>query len=414
MTTADVAAPPPGGLARYRVVELADWIAGPHAASILGDFGAEVIRIERPDGVDHARGRDTPNQPQPRSKAFAVTSRNKKSLAVDVHTVPGLQILFDLLDRSDVFVTNLRPDSLERLGVGIDTLEKRFPRLVIICISGFGLTGPLRGRGAFDGVAQAFGGMTYVTGSPDGPPTRAGLMVADFMTGWLAALGGLVALEERHVSGRGQVVDMALYESIASMLQHQLIAWATEGSVAERTGNIVASVSPGGTFPTSDGHWIQMSASSDKLFHSLMEVVGRPDLARDDRFRTMSQRRAGRQELLEAISAWTSTHPLSAIFAALDESGVPCANVNSVADLAIDAHVLERGTILTVKDDEFGPLPAVAPLPRLSRTPGRIRATGPIRGAHTVEILTDVLGLDPDRIAELAKDRVVEVVEHAC
>lgn len=393
-------------LSGIRVVELADWIAAPFASQILGDFGAEVIRVERPAHLDHSR-RMGGSEGEDRSGSFVTMARNKESLCLDLETSDGRDLLTEVLSETDVLVTNLRPRTLAACGFSLDEIEGLFPRLVVLVITGFGLTGPLNDRGAVDRVAQAFGGLTYVTGHADGPPTRSGLPVADFMAGWVGALGVVLALFERLQSGRGQVVDLGLYEPVVSMLPNLLVEFVEEGAVRERTGNEVPSVAPGGIFQTSDGTWLQISASSDKLFKSLMEAVDRPELAADARFATVVQRHAARDELMTLLSDWVSARNSVGVLSILARHGVPCASVNTVADLLDDHHVRERGTIVGIEDPDFGTLPAIAPLPFLTRTPGAIRSSGPRHGEHTRAILENLLGLSTTRLDYLQRRRVI-------
>ena len=394
-------------LSGMRVVELADWIAAPFASQILGDFGAEVIRVERPAHLDHSRRMGGSEGETDRSGSFVTMARNKESLCLDLETSDGRDLLAEVLSKTDVLVTNLRPRTLAASGFSLAELEGQFPRLVVLVITGFGLMGPLNDRGAVDRVAQAFGGLTYVTGHADGPPTRSGLPVADFMAGWVGALGVVLALFERLQSGRGQVVDLGLYEPVVSMLPNLLVEFAEGGAVPERTGNEVPSVAPGGIFQTNDGSWLQISASSDRLFKRLMDAVGRPELAEDARFGTVVQRHAARGELMGLLSSWVSARDSVGVLSILDKHGVPCASVNTVADLLADHHVRERGTIVGIEDPDFGTLPAIAPLPLLTRTPGAIRTSGPRHGEHTRAILEKLLGLSATRLNCLQRKRVI-------
>lgn len=386
-----------------RVLELTDWIAGPFAGAILGDFGAEVVRVEMPDRLDHTRHMGPLAEGDDRSPTFMGMARNKQSVCIDLTAAAGAELFTELLGQADVLVTNLRTSRLADLGWPLPELPDRFPQLVVLAISGFGLTGPWHDRGAVDRVAQAFGGLTYLTGDPDRPPTRAGLAVADYMAGWVGALGAVLGLVERSRSGRGQLVDLALYEPILSMAPQLLSDYVQHGQVAERTGNEIAALAPGGTFRSRDGRWLQISASSDVLFRYLMRAVGREELGTDPRLATAAQRHAARDELMGLLSEWTGQRDSADILMTLGEHGVPCGTVNSIADLVAEPQVAARGNVVELVEDGATGMRALAPLPRLSRTPGTVRAAGPHHGSHTRDVLASWLGLDEERIALLEK-----------
>jgi crotonobetainyl-CoA:carnitine CoA-transferase CaiB-like acyl-CoA transferase len=256
-------------------------------------------------------------------------------------------------------------------------------------------------------VAQAFGGLTHMTGDPDRPPTRAGLPVADYTAGWVGALGVVLALHERNRSGLGQLVDLALYEPILSMLPEIVSDFVNHGRVAQRSGNEVAAIAPGGTFRSRDGRWVQISASSNMLFDRLMKAVGRPDLGSDPRLATATLRHAAREELMPLLSDWTAQRDSADVLAELDEYGVPCGPVNSVEDLLADVQVGARENVIDVQDAELGAVRTISPLPRLTRTPGSIKAAGPRHGVDTHDILATVLGKTEDELRALQECGVI-------
>jgi crotonobetainyl-CoA:carnitine CoA-transferase CaiB-like acyl-CoA transferase len=398
----------PGPLADIRVFELADWIAAPFAASLLADFGAEVVKVELPGVLSNSRTNGTLEPVDPdRSTNFATSARNKRSLTLDVRTPSGRELFLELIRDADVLVESFRPGTMERWDLAWETFEAVNPRLVMLRISGYGQTGPWRDRPGFDRVAQAFGGLSYVTGTADGPPVRAGLGVADYGTGMLGAFGVMVALHERARSGRGQQIDLALYETILAMQGRIAVDYLRDGSVRERSGNAVPGVAPGEVFRTADDRWLHISASGDALWTRLARVLGRPDLLADGRFATKVSRSAHSQEINQIIERWVSARPAEEVQRLLHEAGVACSAIMSIADVLSHPHVLARGNVVAAPDPAFGELGMIEPLPKLSRTPGRIRHTGPRLGQHTEEILSARLGLAPERIGSLRRDGIV-------
>lgn len=395
-------------LADIRVVELADWIAAPFAVSLLADLGADVVKVELPGTLSNSRtnGSLEPADRE-RSTNFATSARNKRSMTLDVRTPRGREIFLDLLRETDVLVESFRPGTMERWGLGWDVLEEANPALVMLRISGFGQTGPWREHPGFDRVAQAFGGLTYVTGHPDGSPVKAGLGVADYATGMLGAFGVMAALHERARSGHGQQVDLALYETVLAIQGRVAVDFLRDGKVRERTGNAVPGIAPGGAFAAADGRWLQISASGDALWVRLAHAIGRADLLDDERFATMESRSRHARELDAIVEEWVSARPAGDVERALHEAGVACSAIMNIADVLTHEHVDARGNVVTAADPVFGDLRMIEPLPKLSRTPGRIRQTGPRLGEHTADVLASRLGLDAAQIESLRCDGVV-------
>jgi crotonobetainyl-CoA:carnitine CoA-transferase CaiB-like acyl-CoA transferase len=395
-------------LADLRVIELADWIAGPFAASLLADFGADVVKIELPGVRSNSRTNGTLEPVDPgRSTNFAASARNKRSLTLDVRTPRGRGIFLDLIAGTDVLVESFRPGTMERWGLGWEALEAVNPRLVMLRISGYGQTGPWRDRAGFDRVAQAFGGLTYVTGTADGPPVRAGLGVADYGTGMLGAYGVMVALHERVRSGRGQQIDLALYETVLAMQGRIAVDYLRDGKVRERTGNAVPEVAPGDVFRTADDRWLHISASGDALWVRLVGVLERPDLLDDGRFATKASRSAHSREINQVIEKWVGARSADEVQRMLHQAGVACSPIMSIAGVLSHPHVQVRGNVVSAPDPAFGELGMIEPLPRMSRTAGRVRHTGPRLGEHTEEILTARLGLSPEQIGTLRRTGVI-------
>ncbi len=385
-------------LAGVRVLDLSSIIAAPVTATMLGDFGAEVVKVEEPGRGDFMRRSAV--QPGGRSLQWVQDARNKKSVTLNLREAAGREVLHRLLPHFDVVVTNFRPPTLERWGLGPDELHARYPRLVVLYITGYGMTGPYRQRGAFDRVASAFSGLTYVTGEAGRPSVRSGFAVIDYMTAYMGAFSVVTALYHRDrqagtglVGGTGQVIDLALYEPGFRASEEALLSYAMHGRVRERTGNINRNVVPAANFTAADGREVVIHAGTDPLVRRLSQIMGQPDLAEDVRFSTYAARVENQDVLYEIIGAWAGMHPADRLIELLVAADIPASPVMNIADIAADPHYRERGTIAAVHDDEFGDLLMAGPIPKMSRTPGSIRSLGPVLGAHNGEIYGDLLGM---------------------
>jgi formyl-CoA transferase len=387
-----------------RVVEMADWVAGPFATSLLSDFGAEVIRIDLPGKAANTRTLyGLEDVDAERSPFFAVFAHDKKSVTLDVRSDAGKEVFLDLLRRSDVLVEGFRPGTMERWGMGWDTLHELNPGLVMLRISGYGQDGPWKDRPGLDRVAQAFAGASFLTGQADGPPVRCGLGFADYTTGIWGAFGVMLGLFERRCNGgEGQMIDQALYESILPMLCEVPLTWQRYGRVLARNGNRVHGISPGDAFETSDGAWVQISASGDVAWRRLTEAMERPDLLADPRFATSESRDEHNDVLLPVIAEWVAATTADALVERLDSVGVAASRMHRIDEVMSHPQVLARGDFIDLEDPIFGTLPAYAPMPRLSGTPGRIDRTGPRFGEHNDEVYRGLLGFDDDRMKALA------------
>jgi formyl-CoA transferase len=394
--------PKAGALEGIRVLELADWIAGPYAGSLLADFGARVVIVERPEGLSGTRQLGGMREgDRSRSPYFYVFARNKQSLVLDFTTQPGRELLLRLVEHVDVVITSFRPGTLERRGIGWDELSSRNPGLVLLEISGFGRYGPLSGKAGFDRVAQAFGGLTYVTGHPEMPPTRAGLGVVDYVSGLYGAFGVMVALEERRRSGQGQRIDHALYESLLPMHLDIPVRYVLDGTIHERSGNYFPGYTPGDTFQTADGVWIHISATGDPAFRTLMTAIDRDDLIHAPEYATMRSRDEHRDELHAIVGAWVAARTIDDAETLLMEAGAAASRIQNIGDIMGHPHVQSREDFSPFAHPKFGDLPAVAPSPKLSRTPGTIRSAGPDLGADTAAVLSELLGVSGDEAARL-------------
>ena len=396
-------------LAGVRVIELADWVAGPFATSILGDFGAEVIRVDLPGKVVNTRTlHGLEDDDAERSPFFALFAHNKKSVSLDVRSEAGREIFLDLIRHSDVLVEGFRPGVLEKWGLGWEVLHAENPGLVMLRISGYGQNGPWKHRPGLDRVAQAFGGVTFLTGQADGPPVRCGVGIADYSTGLWGMIGVMLALYERRCNGgEGQMVDQALYESILPMLCEVPMFYQRNGLIPTRNGNRVTGVSPGDTFLTADGRWVQISASGDVAWQRLAQAMQRDDLLADPRFATIQSRDEHNEDLLPIVAAWAATMTADTLVERLDEASVAGGLVQSIDELMSHPQVLARENFVQLDDPVFGPLPAYAPMPRMSGKPGRITSPGPRLGQHNSEIFRKLLGLDEAALNELADAGVI-------
>ncbi len=363
-----------------RVLDLATFIAAPLSTAILGEFGAEVIKIEHPEGGDPLRRFGTATEDPDRTLAWLSEARNKHSVTLDLHSADGVATLKELVRRSDVLAENFRPGTLEKWGLGPDVLLELNPALVILRISGYGQTGPYRSRPGFARIAHAFGGLSHLAGLPDGPPVTPGsTSLADYISGCYGAIGILLALRAAERTGRGQVIDVALFESIFRVLDDTAPAFARNGIVRGREGVMTRQVCPHGHFPCADGKWVAIACTTDKMWERMAtRVLGRPDLAASHP-RT-ADRLADRAVIDGAVEAFTGLYPMAEVVRRCTDGEVPSGPINTIADIFADPHFAARGTIARVGDPQLGEIAMPDVLPRLSVTPGRITHPGPELG----------------------------------
>ena len=393
-------------LSDLRVVELGQLLAGPFCGQLLGDFGAQVVKVEDPGTGDPMRqwGREKPHG---RSLWWPVVARNKLSVTADLRSAEGQQLVRRLLDTADVLVENFRPGTLERWGLAPRRLWETNPGLVVTRVTGFGQTGPYAARAGFGSIGEAMGGLRYVTGDPDHPPSRAGISLGDSLAATFACLGTLVALRERDRSGRGQVVDSAIYEAVLAMMESLLPEWSVAGYQRERTGAVLPNIAPSNVYPTADGELVLVAANQDSVFRRLATVMGRPELADDDRYATHSARGRSMAELDTIVAAWTSTRESEALLAELHGAGVPAGRIFRARDMLADPHFAARSAIVEVAHPDLGKLPMQNVAPQLSRTPGRVRGPGPALGEHNDEVWHGLLGLDCAELDRLRAEHVI-------
>ena len=393
-------------LADVRVLELGQLLAGPFCGQLLGDFGADVVKVEDPGRGDPMRqwGRQTADG---LSLWWPVVARNKRSVTVDLRSEQGQALVRRLVGRSDVLVENFRPGTLERWGLSPAALQEVNPRLVVTRVTGYGQTGPYAPRAGYGSIGEAMGGLRHVTGEPDRPPSRAGISIGDSLAATFAALGTLVALHARERTGRGQVVDSAIYEAVMAMMESLLPEWEVAGYERGRSGPVLPGVAPSNVYPTADGETVLVAANQDTVFRRLATVMGRPGLADDPRFSSHGARGAAAEELDGLVAAWTSTRDAEDLLDLLAREGVPAGRTFTAKDMLADPHVAARQAVVRVAHPELGDLPMQNVVPRLSGSPGRVRTAGPALGQHTEEVLAELLDMDASEVARLRAERVV-------
>jgi crotonobetainyl-CoA:carnitine CoA-transferase CaiB-like acyl-CoA transferase len=400
--SADEAEEVPGPLAGLRVIELGQLIAGPFCGQLLGDLGAEVIKIEAPGSGDPMRqwGQGVPVW-------WSVIARNKRSVALDLRVEAGQQVLRDLAREADILIENFRPGTLEKWGLGQDVLLADNPGLIMVRVSGFGQTGPYAQRAGYGSIGEAMGGMRHLAGEPDRPPSRVGLSIGDALAATFGCVGALAALEHRRRTGRGQVVDSAIYEAVLGMLESTVAEYTVAGVIRERTGAILPKIAPSNVYPTADGEMILVGANQDSVFARLAEAMGEPALATDPRYATHHARGEHQAELDERIGAWTCTLDADELLSHCETHGVPAGRIFRVPEMLADPQFAARESIVAVDDPTHAGLQMQNVFPRLSETPGAVRWPGPKLGAHTDEVLAEVLGYEAERIGELRAAGVV-------
>ena len=388
------------------VVELGSLLAGPFCGQLLGDFGAEVIKVEDPATGDPMRqwGRE---KPYGMSLWWPVVARNKKSVTANLRTEEGQDLVRSLVAKADVLVENFRPGTLERWGLAPEKLWKINPGLVVTRVTGFGQTGPYAERAGYGSIGEAMGGIRYVTGDPDRPPARAGVSLGDSLAATFATLGTLVALHNRGRTGRGQVVDAAIYEAVLALMESLLPEWQVAGYQRERTGATLPNVSPSNAYPTADGEMVLVAANQDNVFRRLTDVMSQPELATDERYATHGARGQHMEELDGLIAQWTSTLNADDLLGRLHEGGVPAGRIFRAKDMFADPHFVARDAIVRLTHPELGEFAMHNVFPRLSETPGSVRHVGPTLGEHNEEIYQGMLGIDDAAMSSLHSAGVI-------
>jgi formyl-CoA transferase/succinyl-CoA--D-citramalate CoA-transferase len=388
-----------GPLAGLRVLELGSFIAGPFAGQLLGDYGADVIKIESPGDGDPMRRWGVTRDGD--SLWWPTIARNKRSVTLDLRDERGQQLAARLAAQCDVVLENFRPGVLERWGLDYATLSAANPRLVMTHISGFGQTGPLASQAGFGSVGEAMGGIRYTTGSPDRPPSRAGISLGDALASVFGVMGTLAAIIAARATGRGQEVDVAIYEAVAALMESTMADYELGDVVRTRSGSVLPGVAPSNVYPTSDGADVVVAANADGVYARLCRAMGRADLVVDARFATHEARGEHMQALDRIIGAWTATQPCDDLLAVLDEHAVPAGRIFTAPDMLRDPQYLARDMVQRVISTQGWDVPMTGVVPRFNGTPAAIRHAGPVLGAHTDEVLRELLGLRDDELDTL-------------
>lgn len=398
--------PSSGPLTGLRVIEMGSLIAGPFCGQVLGDFGAEVIKLEDPGTGDPMRqwGR---SKPKGLSPWWPVIGRNKKSVTIDLRTDEGRDLARALIAKADVVVENFRPGTLEKWGMGYEALAASHPGLVMARVSGFGQTGPYSKRAGYALVGEAMGGLRHITGEPDRNPARAGISIGDSLSGLNAALGVMMALHARARTGQGQVVDAAIYESVLTVMENLITEYDLTGYVRERSGAVLPGIAPSNVYPTKSGELVLIGANQDTLFKRLCDLMGRPDLAEDVRYRDHAARGANQAELDARIAAWTLDQDIDALLPKLEAAGLATGRIYRAPDMIEDPQFVARESIVTVPHPVFGEIKMQNAFPRLTQTPGGVRWPGPMLGEHTDAVLREVAGLSAEAVESLRTRGVI-------
>ena len=397
---------PAGPLSDIRVVEMGQLIAGPFCGQLLGDMGADVVKVESPGAGDPMRLWGETNA-DGASLTWPVIARNKKSMTLNLRVEAGQTVARRLLDQSDILIENFRPGTLERWNLSPERLWETNPGLIIVRVTGFGQTGPYAPHAGYGSIGEAMGGLRYVTGEPDRPPSRVGVSIGDSLAATYAALGALAALNARRTTGRGQVVDSAIYEAVLAMMEGSLTEWDAVRHQRERSGAVLPNIAPSNVFPTADGNSILIAANQDTVFRRLADVMGRPELATDRRYATHHARGERQQELDDLIATWSVRYDAADLLALLQEGGVPAGRVYRAEDMFADEHFAARSSIVRARNSRGHEFAMQNVAPRLSDTPGSVRWAGPELGEHTDEVLTG-LGYDAADLEQLRKDAVIQ------
>jgi len=394
-----------GPLSGMRVLDIATVFAGPFAAALLGDMGATVLKVEMPGVGDPLRAlgpfhNDT-------SLTWAAAARNKQSMTLDLRTPEGQEVLVRLLADFDILIENFRPGTLDKWGLSIDRLRKTNPDLVVVRVSGYGQTGPNKGKAGFGTPATAYSGYAHISGYPDRPPILPSVSLVDYLTGMYAAMGALAAIYQLKVAaGPAEEVDVALYESMFRMLEVVVAEYDVMGTVRERTGNELAASSPAGIFETKDDQWLVIVTSTERTFVRLAQAMGRDDMATDPRYSTNRARLARRDEMNELVGAWSAQYSREELERRLDEFSVPHSPVYSAPDIFADEHYAARDMLIEVEHAELGSLTLPGVVPKFLHNPGDIRSAGPALGEHTDAVL-EGLGFNDAEIKRLREKGVI-------
>jgi formyl-CoA transferase len=394
-----------GPLANLRVLEMGVLLAGPFSGQLLGDFGAEVIKIEQPKVGDPMRdwGQEKAHG---MSLWWPVVARNKKSITLNAREKEGQDIIKELIKETDILIENFRPGTMERWGLGYNELSAINPKLVMLRVTGFGQTGPYSTQAGYGSIGEAMGGLRHIVGDPEKPPSRVGISIGDALAATFGTLGVLCAIHARETTGRGQVVDSAIYEAVFAMMESLIPEYQKADYIRERTGSILPNVAPANAYPTKDGEYL-IAANQDTVFVRFAKAMGKPEMAEDERYATHSARGKVQQELDDMISAWTSQLTSDELSELLNEHGVPNGKIFTAPDMLANEHFKAREAIVTMMHASFGELKMQNVFPKLSETPGSVKWCGPELGEHNQEVYGGILGIDEKQIEDLEAKGII-------
>lgn len=404
--TSERSEPSTGGpLSGVRVVEMGQLIAGPFCGQLLGDLGADVIKIEEPINGDPMRQW---GQAQVEGDSFwwSILGRNKRSVTLNLRDPEGQEVARKIIGSADIVLENFRPGSMEKWGLDYATLSKEKPELIMVRVSGFGQSGPYSSRPGYGSIGEAMGGWRYIVGDPEKPPSRVGISIGDSLAGMFATMGAMAALHERERSGRGQIVDSSIYESVLGVMESLIPDWTQGGVQRERTGAILPKIAPSNVYPSKDGQWLIIAANQDTVFRRLCAAMGNPAMADDERFATHVPRGEHQAELDELVGSFSCQYNADELIELLNEYSVPVGRIFRVEDMLSDPQFKARGSIVDVPHEEHGEVQMQNAFPRMSRTDTSVRWSGPALGAHTDEVLTE-LGYETSGIESLRSQGVI-------
>jgi formyl-CoA transferase len=394
-----------GPLADLKVIEMGVLLAGPFCGQLLGDYGAEVIKIEQPKVGDPMR-----NWGQEKAHGMSlwwpVIARNKKSITLNARVAEGQEIIKNLVKEADILIENFRPGTMERWGLGYEDLVKINPRLIMVRVTGFGQTGPYSPQAGYGSIGEAMGGIRYVVGEKDRPPSRIGVSLGDALAATFATLGALTAVHARETTGRGQMVDSAIYEAVLSMMESLIPEYQIGNYIRERSGSILPNVAPANAYPTKDGDYL-IAANQDTVFKRLAEAMGQAELATDERYSTHGARGQHQQQLDDLIGEWTKNYSSEELRDLMNEHGVPNGKIFTAPDMLENEHYAARDAIVSMNHPALGELKMQNVFPKMSETQGKVKWCGPELGQHNDEIYGEMLKMDESTIEEYKEKGII-------
>ena len=391
-----------------RVIDVGTFLAGPYAGSLLGEFGAEVLKVEHPVAGDPMRRFGTETKRHDATLAWLSEGRNKKSVTLDLRQQEGVELFLKLVAKSDVLIENFRPGTMESWGLGWEQLQAANPALVMLRVSGYGQTGPYRHRSGFAHIAHGFAGLSYLAGFPDETPVMPGTVpLGDYLSSLYGAIGILIALRHREQTGEGQIIDIGIYEAVFRQMDEIAAAYGLFGKVRQREGSGSFVAVPHGHFRTADDKWVAIACTTDKMFERFASVIGRPELAAADCYGNQRRRLAARDEVNRIVNEWVGAQPRDEVMQRCVTGEVPIGQVNSIDDIFADAHFQARGNLARLQDDSIGEVVVPGVVPTLSETPGRIANLGPPLGNATYEVMRELLGISATDIKRLRQRKII-------